>query len=305
MSATTVHRRGPVRHAEPPATPRAWLVRERYTLARRATQLLVLLTFAGTLYLGWSVAGQPLLAGNLSASKLAGVVPMADPFAVLQMLAARQPLDAEVLIGATLLVAFFGLLAGRAFCGWVCPMNLVTDAAAWTRRRLHVPADLVHLQPRTRYIVLVLALLLSALTGLAAFDWVSPVAALHRELLYGAGLGLLGAGGVFMLDAFVLKHGWCGHLCPLGACHAVIARPARLRLAFDDASCTHCGDCVKVCPEPRVLNFAAAAARGSVAPGECTLCGRCVAICPEHSLAFALRPHAQRVDVPVNPGEPR
>lgn len=305
MSATALRPRRPIRHAEPPRTVRAWLGRERFALARRATQLLVLLAFAATLHLGWTIAGEPVLAGNLSASKLAGMVPMADPFAVLQMLAARQPLVYEVLIGAALVVAFFGLLAGRAFCGWVCPMNMVTDAAAWTRRRLHVPADLIHLHPHTRYIVLALALLLSASTGLAAFDWLSPVAALHRELLYGAGLGLLGAAGVFVLDAFVLKHGWCGHLCPLGACHALIARPARLRVAFDDASCTHCGDCVKVCPEPRVLNFAAAATRGAVAPGECTQCGRCVAICPESSLSFALRARAPRIESPSNHGEPR
>lgn len=305
MSTTTIRTRGPVRHAEPPAGWRARLVRGRFAIARRATQILVLLTFLGTVHWGWTVAGRPLLSGNLSASKLVGAVPFADPFAVLQMLAARQPLASEVLIGAALVVLFFGVFAGRAFCGWVCPMNLVTDAAAWTRRRLQVPADLLHLPARSRYIVLVLALLLSALSGLAAFDWVSPVAALHRELIYGAGLGLLGAAGVYILDAFVLKHGWCGHLCPLGAFHALIARPARLRVAFDDASCTHCGDCVKVCPEPRVLNFAEAAARGAVAPGECTQCGRCVAICPEHSLSFALRPHARRLAFPSSPGEPR
>jgi ferredoxin-type protein NapH len=305
MSATVARTRGPVRHAGPPRTWRERLVRERFLIARRAVQVLVLVAFVGTVRWGWTVAGQPLLGGNLSASKVAGAVPLADPFAVLQMLAAGQPLATEVLIGAALVVAFFGLLAGRAFCGWVCPMNLVADAAAWTRRQLDLPGDLVHLHARSRYIVLALAMLLSSLTGLAAFDWMSPVAALHRELIYGVGLGLLGAGGIFLLDAFVLKHGWCGHLCPLGAFHALIARPARLRVAFDDATCTHCSDCVKVCPEPRVLNFAEAAARGAVAPGECTQCGRCIAVCPEHSLSFALRSLAPRTEVPLSPGEPR
>jgi len=305
MSAIAARRRAPVRHAAPPRTLREWLARARFTLARRAVQVLVLLAFVGTVHWGWTVASRPVLSGNLSASSLVGAVPLADPFAVLQMLVAGQPLAADVLVGAALVVAFFGLLAGRSFCAWVCPMNAITDAAAWTRRRLDVPADLVHLLARSRYIVLALALLLSALTGLAAFEWISPVAALHRELIYGAGLGLLGAAGIFLLDAFVLKHGWCGHLCPLGAFHAVIARPARLRVAFDDATCTHCGDCVKVCPEPRVLNFAEAAQRGAVAPGECTQCGRCVAICPENSLSFALRSHARRVESPSNPGDPR
>jgi hypothetical protein len=79
MSATASRSRRPLRHAEPPRTVRAWLGRERFTLARRATQLLVLLAFAATLHLGWTIAGQPVLAGNLSASKLAGMVPMPAP----------------------------------------------------------------------------------------------------------------------------------------------------------------------------------------------------------------------------------
>jgi ferredoxin-type protein NapH len=38
--------------------------------------------------------------GNLSAAQLLGTVPLADPFAVLQMLVARHPLASEVLLGA-------------------------------------------------------------------------------------------------------------------------------------------------------------------------------------------------------------
>ena len=87
---------------------------------------------------------------------------------------------------------------------------------------------------------------------------------LHREIVYGAGLGLTSALGVFLFDAFVLKHGWCGHLCPLGAFWSLAGRGAQVRVAFDDASCTRCGDCLKVCPEPRVLNFNEAARHGMV-----------------------------------------
>jgi ferredoxin-type protein NapH len=262
--------------------------------------LLVLLGFFGTAHWGWTVAGTPLLAGNLSAATLAGVLPIADPFAVAQLLAAGCALALPVLLGAVVALLFYGLVAGRAFCGWVCPMNIVTDAAAWTRARLGI-GDLVHVNARARYVALLLALLLSAVSGLAAFDFLSPVAALHRELIYGVGLGLIGALGIFLLDAFVLKHGWCGHLCPLGAFHALMGRAARLRVNFDAATCSRCGDCVKVCPEPRVINLAQAAARGRVAAGECTQCGRCVAVCPENSLSFALR--AGRASPASRPGE--
>lgn len=279
----------PIRHLPPPASLRESLWRMRFTLARRVVQVAVLALFIGTLHFGWRLVGQPLLVGNLSASTLAGTLPLADPFAVLQMLFARHLPATEVLLGAAITLALYLLLGGRVFCGWVCPMNAVTDAAAWTRSKLGIGADLMHLNPRMRYVLLGMALALSFAFGAAAFDWLSPVSMLHRELIYGAGLGLTAALGIFLFDAFVVKHGWCGHLCPLGGFWSIAGRAAFWRVRFDDASCTRCGDCVKVCPEPRVLNFQRAAAAGFVTGGECTSCGRCVAVCPESSLRFGPR----------------
>ncbi len=278
----------PVRHFEMPGTFAGRLHARRYLLARRLVQALVLVAFFGTAHWGWKVAGQPLLAGNLSAAKFAGAVPLADPFAVLQVLFTRHALAGEALLGAAIVLAVYFLLGGRVFCAWVCPMNAVTDAARWVRLRLAV-RDVFAIPPGVRYAVLGLALVLSAVAGVAAFEWVSPIAMLHREIVYGAGLGLTSLAGVFLFDAFVLRHGWCGHLCPLGAFWAVVGRGAQVRVAFDDASCTRCGDCLKACPEPRVLHFNEAARAGMVASGECTNCAACVAVCPESSLRLALR----------------
>lgn len=300
MAARPAIRR-PTRHLPPPAGWRERLHRARFTLARRALQLTVLLLFYGTLHAGWTLFGAPLLSGNLSASRIAGVLPMADPFAVLQLLAARHALATEVLVGAAVTLAAYGLVGGRLFCAWVCPMNVVTDAAGAVRQRLGLPAgaDLLHLPAYTRYAVLAVSLVVSAAGGVAAFEWLSPVAMLHRELLYGIGLGLGGAVGIFLLDAFVMRHGWCGHLCPLGAFWALVGRAGQLKVAFDDARCSRCHDCIKVCPEPRVLHLDQAAARGLVTSGECTGCGRCVAVCPEHCLRFDLRPRCRPAAAPI------
>ena len=305
MSEATLDRsegmRGPIRHLPKPGTPSAWLHLHRYTLARRAMQVGVLLLFYGTLHAGWNLLGLPLLVGNLSSARLLASVPLADPFAVLQMLAARHALAAEVLLGAAVTLLFYALLGGRVFCAWVCPMNVVTDAAATARRWLGMDAsrDLVRLPVNTRYVVMALTLGVSALAGLAAFEAFSPIAMLHRELIYGVGLGLGAAAGIWLIDTLVLHHGWCGHLCPLGAFWSLVGRVGQIKVAFDDASCTHCGDCVKACPEPRVLHFAQIARRGMVASGECTGCGRCVAVCPESSLKFNLRLRIHPATPPV------
>lgn len=273
----------------------------RFTLARRALQLALLLLFFGTAHWGWTLLSAPLLEGNFSAAMLAGFVPLADPFAALQMLATRHLLVPEVWIGAAITFGAWLLVGGRTFCAWACPLNLVTDAAAWLRARIGL-RDLVNIAPRTRYGLLALALLLSALGGVAAFEWVSPIGYLHRAIVFGSLAGLVAVAGVFLFDLAVLRNGWCGHLCPLGAFWSLAGRAGLWRVRFDDASCTRCGDCVRVCPEPRVLNFAHVAERTFVDGGECTNCGRCVAICPEDSLAFGLRGVRQRHSPSLTPG---
>ncbi len=296
-----------VRHLPPPRGLRAWLHAWRFGIARRMVQAGVLLAFYGTLHWGFKVGGRPLLAGDLSAAELAGALPLADPFAALQLLAARHTLATELLAGALVTVVVYALIGGRVFCAWVCPMNAVTDAAAALRTKLGFDAspDLLRVPAATRHALLVLALGVSLVAGLPAFEAFSPVAALPRELLYGAGWGLAGAAGILLLDAFALRRGWCGHLCPLGAFWSWVGhRRGLLRLRFDDASCTRCGDCVKVCPEPRVLHFDELRRDGAVAAGACTRCARCVAVCPESSLQFTLRRAGPPAARHPNPGEP-
>ena len=278
----------PVRPFVMPATLSGKLRVWRYLLLRRSLQLSVLVLFFGTVNWNWAIAERPLLSGNLSSSELLGFVPLADPFAVLQiMLSGQLPLN-EVLIGAAIILAMVAVIGGRTWCAWICPLNMITDLAAWTRRRLGIN-DVFKLSRNIRYTVLALTLVLSVLTGVAAFEWISPISMLHRELIYGIGAGWIAVLGVFLFDLFILRNGWCGHLCPLGAFYAVVGKTAQLRIAFDTPTCTHCGECAKVCPEPQVLNIKAASKAGMIASGECTNCGRCIGICPEDTLKFDLR----------------
>jgi ferredoxin-type protein NapH len=287
MSTVPEPTRKMVRLYAPPTTLGGRLRDGRYLILRRATQLGVLLMFFGTLHWGWKIAGATLLRGNLSASEFLGVVPMADPFAVLQQLVSIHALHTTVLMGAALLLVFYAV-AGRVFCSWVCPMNMVTDLAGWLRNKLKLN-NLFRLPRDTRFWVMGSALVLSALMGVAAFEWVSPISMLHREMIYGVGAGLSAALGIFIFDLLILKQGWCGHLCPLGAFYGLLGKTALLRVRFDDRSCTRCGECVRVCPEPQVLNLKKAAESGMVTAGACTNCARCIPICPEDSLDFAWR----------------
>ena len=103
------------------------------------------------------------------------------------MLSAGAALSTTVLIGAVIIFVFYALIGGRAFCSWVCPVNMVTDAANWTRRKLGISQvqKRVYMSRNLRYWVLGISLLLSALTGVAAFEMISPISMAHRGIVFG------------------------------------------------------------------------------------------------------------------------
>jgi len=130
----------------------------------------------------------------------------------------------NALVGAVIIVLFYGIIGGRAFCSWVCPVNMITDLANWLRRALYLDKieRKVWASRNIRYYMLVLALIVSFISGLAAFEIVSPITIMNRGVIFGfgAGVGLLVS--IFLFDLFVLKNGWCGHICPLGGVHALV-----------------------------------------------------------------------------------
>ncbi len=257
----------------------------KYLILRRITQLtLLFLYFAGNVY-GWKV-----LTGDLSSSSLFQTVPLSDPFAVLQMLAAGATIGMNALVGAVIIALFYGVIGGRAFCSWVCPVNMVTDLANWLRRVLYLDKieRKVWVSRNIRYYMLVLALIVSFISGLAAFEIISPITILNRGVIFGfgAGAGLLVS--IFLFDLFVLKNGWCGHICPLGGVHSLIGKFNVVRVEHNSDNCTLCMKCKNVCPEVQVLNMIGKRSE-HVTMAECTNCGRCVDVCDDDALGFSIR----------------
>ncbi|MBF0608780.1 MAG: quinol dehydrogenase ferredoxin subunit NapH [Candidatus Magnetobacterium sp. LHC-1] len=254
----------------------------RFLITRRLVQITVmLLFFAG------SAAGWTILRGNLSCARLFDVLTLADPYAVLQMLAARAMPTAEIAVGALTVAVIYALLGGRVFCAWVCPMNVVTDLAAWLRRRLGIAADF-RLSRTTRYWVMALALALSAVLGVAAFEWISPVGVLHRGLIYGFGAGWLVVLAVFVFDLLVARGGFCGHLCPMGAFYSLIGRGNLIKPVHNPDKCTMCMRCVEVCPERQVLHMIGKK-NAMVSSGQCINCGRCIEVCGDNAIGLGSR----------------
>ena len=249
----------------------------RWLLLRRAAQLFVLLLFLTGPWFGvW------ILKGNLSASLLFDTIPLTDPWLALQtMLAGHWPYR-TALIGTSIVFVFYLLLGGRVFCSWVCPVNMVTDAAAWLRRRLGIKTGRAP-DSRTRYWLLAGVLVATAVSGMLVWEWLNPVSLFHRALIFGMGGALLVIVGVFLYDLLMTNHGWCGHLCPVGAFYGLLGKLALLRVsAVRRDDCDDCMDCFVVCPEPQVIRPAlkqVGQTHPLILSGNCTNCGRCIDVC--------------------------
>ena len=266
-----------------------WWRAHRFLILRRLCQLTIIALFMAGPTLG-------ALTGNLSSSMLLDAVPLSDPLILLQALATGHVPEFNALLGVVIVVVFYAILAPRAFCAWVCPLNIVTDLAAWLRRKLNIKAS-YRWSPTIRYWLIPVLMLGSAMSGAILWTWLDPVAALHRGLVFGMGAGWVLIALVFVLDLLLVEHGWCGHLCPLGATYGVIGRKSLLRVtAVRREDCTKCMDCFYVCPEPEVLRQPLKEGDRRVMDQNCISCGRCLDVCPEHVFEFKNRLTVKNID---------
>lgn len=251
----------------------------RYFVARRAAQAAFLIVFLTGPWLGFWIAK-----GTLASSRTFDVLPLTDPFVLLQSLFARHWPETTAIIGALIVLAAYFIVSGRAYCAWVCPINPITDLAAAIRRRFGIKQT-AKLRPELRKYLAVAVLIVSFATGAVAWELVNPITALHRALVFGLPFAATGALAIFIFDLFVAKDGWCGHICPVGAFYGAIGSVSFLRVsAVNRASCDDCMDCFAVCPEPHVISPALRGGKTGASPiianSDCTLCGACVDVCP-------------------------
>jgi len=265
-------------------------MRNRWLALRRFVQFTVLGVFLlGPWFEIWWVKG------NLASSYWFDTIPLTDPYIALQSFAAWGHVAKSALIGAIIIFIGYWFIGGRVYCSWICPINVITDLAHWTRMRLGIPPGW---RP-SRYIrlwVLGMTLLASAATGSIIWELINPITMVHRALVFGMGMAWLVIVAIFLFDLVVSRRGWCGHLCPVGAFYGLIGHLSPLRVsAIKREACTDCGDCFEICPEPHVI---VPALRGAdpdtrlVLSGDCTNCGRCIDVCEDRVFSIVWKPRA-------------
>lgn len=287
-----------------PDTPR----RFKWSWARHAVQVLAALLFAApVLAAGWSLFGLSVggdeaaatpaelpFFGSLSSSSVGGVV-LLDPFAALQAAAASKTPSADWLLYALPVLIFYGLIRGRAFCGWVCPVNLLLEVEDAVRRKLRIEVREAPVPRHAKLGVAGAVLALSALTSVPVFEAFSPISALNKGILFGSVAGVWVLLAIMLAELFWGHRTWCRALCPLGGFYQALGRVGQVNVALDREACIGCDACRRSClADPAILEPALSGRDGIVRAGDCMACGACVDACPTKALSFRLgRPRAQ------------
>ncbi|MBT3010403.1 MAG: quinol dehydrogenase ferredoxin subunit NapH [Candidatus Thiodiazotropha sp. (ex Lucina aurantia)] len=274
---------------------KGWFKAHKFLILRRLSQLGILALFLTGPWLGiWIVKG------NLASNLTLDVLPLTDPYVLLQASLSGVVPETAAIIGVVIVLVFYFLVGGRVYCSWVCPVNMVTDLAAWLRRKLGIRTT-SQLSRSTRYWMLALTLILPlVVTGGIIWELVNPVSMMFRGIVFGMGAAWIMVLGIFLFDLIVAKDGWCGHICPVGAFYNLVGSKSLLRVnALERQACNDCMECYVVCPEPQVIKPALKGEKKGLSPvilsSDCTNCGRCIDICAPEVFSYGGR-HAKKID---------
>lgn len=195
-----------------------------------------------------------------------------------------QTHPSNLVLGGALLASV--VLAGNAFCGWICPFGAVQDALTWLRKTLNlptlrVPARLDATLRYGRFVVLAVAVVVSAQTLHLWFSDFDPYLTLFAlDWLFAPELSAIWVGlavlVVVLALSLLVERAWCRYLCPLGGVLSVLGHFSLLRVRRNPSACTGCDLCVAPCP----VGIDVAKATSAVS-ADCIGCLECVAQCPK------------------------
>jgi polyferredoxin len=198
------------------------------------------------------------------------------------------------------------ILAGGAFCGWICPFGAFQDLLAWIRKVLHlpevrVPARLDRILTYGRYVSLVViigATIASVKLWFAGWDPYRTIFGLGWIFEFNLAEHWLAYLVALVVTAVVLfiPRAWCRYACPLGGAISLLGNLSLLRIRRVESECSGCAVCNRACP----VKIDVAHADGAVS-ADCIGCLECVEICPRKAaLGVTLGPALPKLLRPRN-----
>lgn len=177
------------------------------------------------------------------------------------------------------------VIAGRVFCGWICPNGTWSDYVV----RLFSPGrDLPTFFKNKWFGYGFTIVFLAAFVGLrfvitdATKVWMIPIGIMFVQFALATVFGAL-----FYPRAF------CAHVCPWGVLASLLGRRAKYQMMINP-NCKNCRTCAQECPLGGILEPALDQVqdtnRITLLSPKCMRCMQCVNVCPSNALHFGVRP---------------
>ena len=220
----------------------------------------------------------------------------ACPIGALQAVNGSMEFQFSFYVAGVLLA--FGVLLGRAVCGWLCPFGLIQDLL----HKIPFPKKIKvwkgdRLLRKLKYVILLLFVILLPLCvtdvlgqGAPYFcklicpagtlEGGIPLVLLNNSMRSTLGWLYLWKNTLLLLTillAIIIYRPFCKYICPLGAVYSLFNPISVFRYQVDKEKCTGCGACKKACgmqidPVEEINH------------PECIHCGQCKNVCRTHAI---------------------
>lgn len=186
-------------------------------------------------------------------------------------------------------LGIYGVLLGRAFCGWACPFGTLHDLLAYFRR-----GKSLKIRPfwYMKFIMLFITIGVAWYALDTLFCKFCPAGSLFASIPFFILNPDIQVGFPFFIHmltlalaivlALMISRFWCRYLCPMGAIAGAFNKVSLLNMTFDEEKCMNCSLCLENC----VMGIRELQNIGQST--DCILCGRCVEACPEKTLRFTI-----------------
>lgn len=214
-----------------------------------------------------------------------------------------------VMLAYGLPVVILSVLAGRFFCGWICPLGTTLDAAdvLFFRRRQKTATSHSAGLRNIKYYLLA-GIVIAALFGAQIAYFLDPITIITRAFTFSVFplAAAISAGGVniplvpadvqyffrlnFLAAAVLIgiialnaisRRFWCRNLCPLGALLGALSKFSIVRRVVK-SNCINCRKCIPGCKMGAICDDPV-----QYQAPECIYCYSCTPICPALSTRIA------------------
>lgn len=231
-----------------------------------------------------------ILVGSFTGSVFLFWINLLDPYAFLEIHFASKEINTKAIVAVIPIVVLY-IIFGRAFCGWICPMDYLFQLINKIKfpLRSHIAYKI---SPKYGYFLFISFLILSFFLGVPLFtNYFSHLTNFFRTItgIYflilnmpvDLSLVIYSFFFIFVLLLFelFLPHFWCRLLCPVGKIYGLMNKISLLHLAFDRSKCLNCKVCNKSCymgiELTKIMN------KDKMRNTDCIFCGKCIDSCKE------------------------